>query len=182
MTTELLLSVTLGLGFITVGVYFLWRAGSDRRRQARLQAQYGLYAARDHVIRMAASGKLNPESDLFAGLVDWINVVIAFDNHADFDFYRWLIKTGITERARDNATRMVTEAVGPNFHEDEVTDLVEMVGTAVHNAICANSRMVRLFSKIGTFDGNTTPEPMPMNIGSVSLTALPTLTNRPAFS
>lgn len=181
MTTELLLSATLGLAFITVGLYFVWRADRERRRQARLQAQYGLYAVRDRIIRMAAAGKLRPDSDLFAGLVDWINIIIGLDDQADFRFHRWMVRIALKEdRARDNAARMVSEAVGPNFHEDEVLKLIAEVGAAVHAVICANSRMFRILAKAGTFDGSQEPEPEPEpeNVGSVSLTVnyLPTFT------
>ncbi len=184
MTTELLLSATLGLAFITVGVHFVWRADRERRRQARLKAQYELFAVRDRVIRAAASGKLHPDSALFAGLVDWINIVIRLDDQADLHFYRWMRRTAMKEGARNSAATMVAEAIGPRFHEDEVRKLVAEVGKAIYTAICANSRMLRIASRTAAFDGDKAPEPLPAYVGSVSLTAdqLGSFGNTPAFN
>lgn len=167
MTTELLLSATLGLTSITLGLYFVWSAFRERKRQALLQAQYDLYAVRDRIVRLAAEGKLDPESDLFAGLFDLVNMVIGLGGHAGFHFHHSMIAAA-NEQAHEDIAQMMSEAVGPDMREDEVAQLVTDVGNATFSVICANSRIVRVMTAIETF--NSEPDiPAQPQVGSLSL-------------
>jgi hypothetical protein len=163
MSVEQILSVVVGLASLTVAWYFVWTGRSAQRKSQRLAAQYRLYERRDVVIRLAATGEIDPNSDMFTGLVDLINVVIGLDRDADYQFFAWLKQAAASSEARSAADEMLQEAC-PGLTREDVDKLLVSVGQAIEAAICANSRMMRL-ELISAKP--VQPRQTPKNVGSI---------------
>lgn len=127
-------------------VYLFWLSARQLANTKREAARFRLFAARDHLYRVAASGRLDVNSEAFRSLVTWVNGVLHFADDLGFVELTALMRASQDPDAQRDADRILK-----TLNDDErqaVQEIANLIGEAMFKLIRVNSRITRLAMRV----------------------------------
>jgi hypothetical protein len=138
------LSLVLAVSIALITCALLSEAWRALHRARRLKYRYALYAHRDHLIRLGASGTIDPESAAFQKTLAGVNVLLNLNDQIGLEFFRLAEDLASEERHAELAQKSRSELRELPEDQREALEAMQMlIGRATVDLLCHNSRIVR---------------------------------------